>query len=90
MDTISASVAIPLIPVNNILTLEAIPEILFGDGSDSSIVRAILLDTEGHGIPNDTIRFRNVPPDGSIASAVTNANGIAQTVYNGYRGMPGQ
>jgi hypothetical protein len=87
---IVASTEIELIPVQNALSLEAEDPILFGDGSDSTMMRAILLDTYGHGIQGDTIRFRNIPFDGSIAgTAITDENGIAETAYHPFQGHLG-
>jgi hypothetical protein len=44
---IAASTELDLLPVQNTLTLEAVDDIVFGDGSDSTLIRAILLDTYG-------------------------------------------
>jgi hypothetical protein len=80
---IAASTELELLPVQNTLSLEAEDVFVFGDGSDSTLIRAILLDTYGHGIQGDTIRFRNQPFDGSlVGQAVTNQNGIAETAYH--------
>jgi len=80
---IAASTELALLPVQNTISLEAEDDIVFGDGSDSTVIRAILLDTYGHGIQGDTIRFRNQPFDGSlIGTATTNQNGIAETSYH--------
>ncbi len=88
---IVASISIPLRSVDNSLTLEATPGTIFADGSDSSVVRAILLDTDGHGISGDTIRFRNQPFDGSIqAVGVSNENGIATVAFKPFPNHIGQ
>ncbi len=79
---IVASVTLPLRRVRNALTLEANPNTIFGDGTSTSQVRAILLDTDGHGIIHDTISFRNIDFDGSIqASQITDSNGIAVSTF---------
>jgi hypothetical protein len=79
---IVATVTIPLRPVENQLTLEAMPSAVFGDGSDSSVVRAFLLDTDGHGIVGGTVVFSNPSHDGSYqATAVSDSNGIARSVF---------
>jgi hypothetical protein len=76
-----------LLPVENTLSLETEEPTVFGDGSDSTMVRAILLDTYGHGIQGDTVRFRNQPFDGSLqGTAITDENGIAETAYHPFPG----
>lgn len=81
---------VTLLPVSNTLTLEVEDPYVFGDGSDSTIIRAILLDTYGHGIQGDTVRFRNQPFDGSLmGTAVTDMNGIASTAYHPFPGHLG-
>lgn len=79
---IVATVSIPLRPVHNTLSLEALPSSVYGDGTDSTIIRAFLLDTDGHGIVGDTVIFTNPGQDGQYQSrAVTNDNGIAISVF---------
>ncbi|UCC78471.1 MAG: hypothetical protein JSW64_09300 [Candidatus Zixiibacteriota bacterium] len=81
---------VTLLPVSNTITLEAEDPTVFGDGSDSTVIRAILLDTYGHGIQGDTVRFRNQPFDGSLmGTAVTDMNGIATTAYHPFPGHLG-
>ncbi len=90
LEFFATSTVIELIPVNNTLSLDAERETIIGDGSDSTVIRAILLDTYGHGIMGDTVRFRNQPFDGSIAgTAVTDENGIAESVYRPFPGHLG-
>lgn len=82
---IAASVSIPLRPVQNSLALEAVPPTVYGDGADSTIIRAFLLNTDGHGIVGDTVIFTNPGVDGQYQSTVvTNENGVAQTVFKPY------
>jgi hypothetical protein len=82
---IAASVSIPLRPVQNSLALEAVPPTVYGDGADSTIIRAFLLNTDGHGIVGDTVIFTNPGVDGQYQSiVVTNENGVAQTVFKPY------
>lgn len=87
---IVASTEIMMIPVENTLNLEAQDSTVFGDGADSTVIRAILLDTYGHGIEGDTVRFRNQPFDGSIPGiTITNENGIATAAYHPFQGRVG-
>jgi len=84
---IVASVVIPLRRVHNTLTLEATPANVIGDGQDSTIIRAFLLDTDGHGMEGETITFSNPGHDGSYqANAITDQNGIAQSVFKPFTG----
>ena len=80
---LAVSVSIPLRRVQNDLILEALPESVFGDGSDSTIIRAFLRNTYGQGIAGDTIAFSNNPDNDGIPQpiAVTDGNGIALSVY---------
>lgn len=90
LEYLAASDTVNLISVENMLTLEAVGATVYGDGSDSTEIRAILLDTYGHGIQGDTVRFRNQPFDGSlVGTAVTNQNGIASTAYHPFPGHLG-
>ncbi len=82
---IVATVSIPLRPVLNTMSIEAVPRNVYGDGSDSTIIRAFLLDTDGHGIVGDTVIFSNPGVDGQYQSTViTNSNGVAETVFKPY------
>lgn len=85
-----ATVAIPLRQVQNSLSLEAVPERVYGDESDSTLIRAFLLDTYSHGIVGDTVIFSNLAGDGSYQSAViTDDNGVAVTVFRPRAGRLG-
>jgi hypothetical protein len=82
------TVTIPLRRVHNALSMQAIPNVVIGDGASSVNIRAFLLDTDGHGIVGDTIRFSNPTHDGSIAAiAVTNDNGIAINTFSPFAGV---
>ena len=82
---IVVTVSIPLRPVQNSLSLEAVPPTVYGDGADSTIIRAFLLDTDGHGIAGDTVIFSNPGVDGQYQSrVVTDDNGVAETVFRPY------
>jgi len=79
---IVGTVTIPLRRVQNTMTLEALPAYVFGDGSDSTVIRAILLDSDGHGIVGATVIFSNPGQDGSYqANAATDQNGIASSSF---------
>ncbi len=85
---LAASLNIPLRRVQNSLSLQATPEDIVGDGTSTSLIRAFLLDTDGHGIVNDTIRFSNIGHHGSIqATVVTNDNGIATSTFSPFAGL---
>ena len=82
---IVATVAIPLRQVQNSMSVEAVPPTVYGDGADSTIIRAFLLDTDHLGIVGDTVIFRNPGIDGQYQSTViTNDNGVAETVFRPY------
>jgi len=82
---LAVSVSIPLRQVQNRLILEANPTEVFGDGSSGSNIRAFLLDTDGHGIVDDTIYFSNPTLNGSIgAMGITDENGTAITLFTPY------
>jgi len=90
VEYIVASDSIAQIRVNNTMSLEAENLTVFADGSDSTVIRAILLDSYGHGIADSIVNFRNYPFDGSLAgTAVTDENGIAETVYRPFPGHSG-
>ena len=83
---IASTVTIPLRQVQNSLTLEAVPPTVFGDGNDSTIIRAFLLDTDGHGIVGANVIFSNPGRDGSYqASTFTDENGIAQSTFKPFQ-----
>jgi hypothetical protein len=91
-DTLAESVVIPLRPVHNILVLEANPDEVVGDGQSSIAIRAFLLDSDGHGIIEDTVRFRNIGPDGTSDGSIgamdeTDDNGIAEVPFVPYGGV---
>ena len=82
---IVATVSIPLRPVQNFLSVEAVPPTVYGDGSDSTIIRAFLLDTFGHGIVGDTVVFTNLGRDGQLPpKVVTDGSGVAETAFRPY------
>ncbi len=82
---IAATVSIPLRPVQNSMIVEAVSETVYGDGSDSTIIRAFLLDTYGHGIVGDTVVFTNLGRDGQIPpKVVTDGSGVAETAFRPY------
>ena len=79
---LAASISIPLRRVQNVLTLEATPSQIVGDGTSYSTIRAFLIDSDGHGIVNDTVYFSDLDHKGSIqAINITNANGLATSSY---------
>lgn len=85
---IAAAVTIPLRTVRNTLTLEATPDIVIGDGTSHTSIRAFLLDSDGHGIVGDTIRFSSVGMDGSVqALRTTDDNGIATSIFTPFGGV---
>jgi hypothetical protein len=87
---LAASVSIPLRRVQNILTLEAAPAEVVGDGSSYTTIRAFLLDSDGHGIVGDTVYFSDLDHLGSITAInITNANGIASSQYTPFGGLNG-
>lgn len=87
---IVATVSLPLIPVENSLVLEANPQTVFGDGSDSAVVRAFLLDTGGNGIVGGTVTFNNPGRDGSWRpTAISDSNGIATSVFKPFENRVG-
>jgi hypothetical protein len=80
-----AAMEIPLRRVHNTLTLETASNNVYGDGTDSTIVRAFLLDTDGHGIIDDTVYFSNPQHNGSVGAVrVTDDNGMAVTAFHPY------
>jgi hypothetical protein len=82
---LAASVTIPLRRVNNTLSLEAIPTSVIGDGTSSTTIRAILLDTDSHAIIDDTVRFVSVGHEGAVqAIRFTDDNGIATSTFTPY------
>ncbi len=84
---LSADVKVPLRPVHNSLTLQATPSTIVGDGASSVSIRAFLLDTDGHGIVGDTVKFSNPTHDGYLlANAITDANGIATNNFTPFAG----
>jgi hypothetical protein len=79
---LARSVIIPLRQVRNSLSLAANPGTIIGDGTSTVSIRAFLVDTDLHGIVDDTVRFRNIGNDGYIqALAITDDNGIANAVF---------
>jgi hypothetical protein len=85
-----ATVAIPLRQVQNSLSLEAVPPTVFGDGSDSTLIRAFLYDTDGLGIALDTIIFSNPDHDGSYqAVAITDGTGMAISTFRPFADRTG-
>ncbi len=79
---IVATVSLPQRRVQNTISLEALPGTVFGDGSDSTIIRAFLLDTDGQGLVGETVEFSNPDHDGiPQPSGTTNGNGIATSVF---------
>ncbi len=87
---IVATVSIPLRPIRNTLTLNAIPETVYGDDSDSTIIRAFLTDTYGRGIVGDTVIF-NIPSRSGQwqSTVVTDGNGKAESVYKPFANYVG-
>lgn len=84
---LAASIAVPLRRVHNTLSLQANPQTVVGDGGSSVDVRAFLLDTDGHGIVGDTVKFSNPSHDGYLlATAVTDENGIATNTFTPFPG----
>ncbi len=82
---IVASVSIHLRPVQNSMGVEAVPPTVYGDGADSTIIRAFLLNTDGHGIVGDTVVFTNLGRDGQLLpKVVTDGSGVAESVFKPY------
>lgn len=87
---IVAAVSIPLRPIRNTITLTAIPETVYGDDSDSTIIRAFLTDTYGRGIVGDTVIFDVPSRSGQWQSAVvTDGNGKAESAYKPFSNYVG-
>lgn len=87
---IVATVAIPLRQVQNSLELEAFPEGVYGDGADSTFIRAFLYDTDHRGIPLETVIFSNPDHDGYYqTAAVTDSTGMAISIFKPFVGRIG-
>ncbi len=85
---IASTVNVPLRQVHNTLTLSVSPPEVIGDGTSQASIRAFLRDTDGHGIANDTIRFRCVDQTGVVqAVRITDDNGIATATFTPFAGI---
>jgi hypothetical protein len=85
---IASAVIVPLRPVHNTLTLNVSPGEVIGDGNSHADIRAFLRDTDGHGISNDTIRFRCIDQSGVVqAVRITDENGIANATFTPFAGI---
>jgi hypothetical protein len=88
MGIIATTVIVPLRPVHNTLSLSVSPVEVIGDGTSQAGIRAFLRDTDGHGIANDTIRFRCVDQSGVVqAVRTTDENGIANAAFTPFAGI---